>query len=335
MKNIFGFLSSLAQNVWFGLKTCFLASKFYFSMKLVSLLFTTAVPLITIRLWREVLNSITDIASGGRRVILCLVLFLALELAEYLIDQLDNYVNDRYGDELTFYIERVMMDKTSRMDLSFFDSANMGDRVKHARSNFGVMEQMTWTIFGIISSLINVIATLIIVSCYKWWLGILSLALLAPYLFYNKKRTERKLAMEKEQIRDNRKMEYLKGIFYKSNVQFEIKLHGTGSYFHSKIEEIWQRLYSINKRESIRHNIINGSIMILNITGEVLVLIFSGIDVLAGKLGIGDLQYNLSMVSRLRRYSQSLISDINTFLADNTRILELRECEHENAQQAC
>ncbi len=123
------FFSGLIENVWFGIKTCFLASKFYFSMKLVILIFTILIPLVNLWLWKEVLNGIVDFQNSKQTVIICLVIYLALQLATYLIEQFNHYVLDRYSDELMFYIEEQMMDKTSRMDLSFFDSAKMGDKV--------------------------------------------------------------------------------------------------------------------------------------------------------------------------------------------------------------
>ena len=319
------FFSGLFKNVWFGIKTCFLASKFYFSMKLVILMFTTLIPLVNLWLWKEVLNGIVDFENSKQTVIVCLVIYLALQLATYLIDQIDNYVQERYSDELKFYIEEQMMDKTSRMDLSFFDSAKMGDKVRHARSNFLTMMNMSWLVFDIISALINVVATLIIVCTYKWWLGIVTLVLLIPFMLYNKKRTERKLQMEKEQLRDNRKKDYYRDVFFNDNVQFEVKLNNIGSYFIGKYKETWQKLYKINKTEDIKHNIINTLIMIVNVSSEFLVLTVSVFDVVNKHIGIGDLQYNLSMVSRLRSQSQLLMNKVNQFLNDNTRLIELQE----------
>lgn len=55
-----------------------------------------------------------------------------------------------YSDELQFYIDAVMMDKTSRMDLSFFDSAKMGDKARHARNYFLSKMNMSWLVFDII-----------------------------------------------------------------------------------------------------------------------------------------------------------------------------------------
>ena len=317
------FFDGLFRNVWFGIKTSFLASRFYFSMKLLILLSTTAIPLVNIWLWKEVLNGI--VAKETQPVLICLGIYLGLKLVTYLLAQFNNYVNDRYTDELQFYIETVMMEKTSRMDLAFFDSAQMGDKVRHARGNFNIMTDMTWLVFDILSCTVNVVATLIIVSSYKWWLGIITLVLLVPYFVYNKWYTEKRLKIEKEQIRDNRKKDYYSGVFFDNNIQFEIKLNKIGDYFISRYKEMWQKLYRINKKEDIRHNLRSLLIMILCISAEAIVLALSVVDVISKKIGIGDLQYNLSMVSRLRSEAQELMGNVTRFLANNTRLIELQE----------
>lgn len=319
------FFSGILKNVWFGITTCFKASKFYFSMKLVILMFTTLIPLVNLWLWKEVLNGITDFENHENTVIVYLIMYLVLLTATYLIDRFDNYVERRYTDELVFYIDRVMMEKTSRMDLSFFDSAQMGDKVRHTRDSFFTVLCLSWVVFDILSSLINVVATLVIVCTYKWWLGVVTLILLIPFMLYNKKRTERKMEMEKEQLRDNRKKDYYNGVFFNNDIQFEIKLNNIGSYFIGKYKETWQKLYKINRAEDIKHSIINTLIMIVNVSSEFLVLTVSVFDVVNKHIGIGDLQYNLSMVSRLRSQSQTLMNQVNRFLKDNTRLIELQE----------
>lgn len=319
------FFSGLLRNIWFGVRTSFLASKFYFSMKLLVLLSTTVIPVVNIWLWKEVLNGIVDYRTGRQTVAICLFAYLALKLLSYLLAQFDVYVSSRYGDELQFYIETVMMEKTSRMDLSFFDSAGMGDKVRQARSNFGIMRQMTWLVFDILSSSINVILTLLIVCAYKWWLGILTLLLLVPFLLYNKKHAERRLQMEKDQIRDQRKKDYYASVFLNNDIQFEIKLNDMGGYFIEKYREVWRKLYRINRREDIRHNVVNTLIMIVNVSSEFLVLAVSVLDVAGQRIGIGDLQYNLSMVSRLRGQAQGLMDNVNRFLDNNARLIELQE----------
>lgn len=325
MNGIKRFFSGLIKNVWFGIKTSFLASRSYFFMKMMILLSATVIPLVNIWLWKEVLNGIVDDQNNGKTVLICLPIYLSLLFISYLLNESNNYVNARYSEALQFYIEKVMMEKTSRMDLSFFDSAKMGDKVRHARSNFDAMTQMTWLAFDILFALVNVIAALIFVSTYRWWLGLATLALLIPFMLYNKKRSERKLAMEKEQLRDNRKKDYYRDVFFNNDIQFEVKLNNIGPYFIEKYKEIWQKLYLINKKESIRHSIINTFIMIVNVSCEVSVLMVSVFDVINKRIGIGELQYNISMVLRLRSQAQALIEKVNVFLNNNSRLIELQE----------
>ena len=168
-----------------------------------------------------------------------------------------------------------MMDKTARMDLSFFDSAHMGDRVREVRDQFTTVLDVSWLVFDIISAFINVAATLVIVCTYRWWLGLVTLVLLVPFMLYNKKRTERRLQMDKDQLRDRRKKDYYRDVFFDNNVQFELKLHHIGAYFIRKYKETWQKLYKINQTEEIRHTFINTLIMIVNVASEFLVLTVS------------------------------------------------------------
>ena len=322
IKDMFGVLF---KNIWFAIKTCFLASKFYFSLKLLILLSTTAIPLVNLWLWKEVLNGIVDFANSGQRVIVCLTSYLILLVATQLLSKFNEYVQERYSDELKFYLDETMMDKTSRMDLAFFDSAKMGDKVRHARNNLGTMMNMSWLVFDIISATINVITTLVIVCAYKWWLGIITLLLLIPFMLYNKHHTERMLEIEKEQLRENRKKYYYHDRFFDNNVQFEIKLNNIGTYFIDKYKALWLKMYRINRNVDIKHRIINTVIMIVNVSSEFLVLTVSVFDVVNKYIGIGDLQYNLNMVTRLRNQSQTLANRINRLLNDNTRLIELQE----------
>ena len=325
MNKIKDFLGGLFKNVWFAIKTCFLASKFYFSLKLLVLLSTTAIPLVNLWLWKEVLNGIVDFANSRQRVVVCLVVYLVLLLTTHLLARFDGYVEDRYTDELKFYLDEIMMNKTSRMDLAFFDSAKMADKVRHARNNVGTVMGMSWLVFDILSATINVITTLIIVCAYKWWLGIITLLLLIPFMLYNKHHTERMLEIEKEQLRENRKKYYFHDTFFNNNIQFEIKLNNIGTYFIDKYKALWLKMYRINRNVDIKHRIINTVIMIVNVSSEFLVLTVSVFDVVNKYIGIGDLQYNLNMVSRLRSQSQTLTNRINRLLNDNTRLIELQE----------
>lgn len=325
MRKMREFLSLTIKNIWFGLKTNFLATPFYFCMKLITMMAHTAIPLINLWLWKEVLNGVVNYQTDGNAVMGYLIIYLSLQLLTYILVQCDRYVNARYYEEITYYTTKILIDKTSRVDLSFYDSAQMRDKLSHAGQNFRAMTETTWLVFDIVSEMINIVVTLIVVTSYKWWLGLVTLLLLIPSFLYNKNTTEKRLQMEKDQLRDNRKLSYFKEIFFHYDVQFEIKLNHLGTYFMDRYKEIWKKLYRINRKEDIRESIFSALFMIINVASTFLVLTVSMFDVIARRIGIGDLQYNLNMVSRLRSQTEWIMMDINRFLNNNSRLMELQD----------
>ena len=320
------FLRDLFKNIRFAVNMCYRASKKYFVLKCLISVCTTFIPIITVLLWKEILNGIaTDITANRHTVITCLAVYAALTLLSYLIVSFDTYVNDRYMFELRFHVDEIMMKISSRMDLSFFDSASMGDKVQNARDNFNALEPMTWLVFQIISEFVGIITTFLFVASYNVWIGIATLLLCVPLMIHNKSWTEAELRRNRAQNRERRKMSWFYNVFADNNAQFEIKLNDIGSFHFKRLKEIWSSLYKINKREDIRHNIINAVILILNSASELLVLILSIFGVINKKIGIGDFQLNISMVSSLRDHASNLTNNMSQFLIHNTRLIDLQE----------
>ncbi len=323
LKKYFGVLF---KNIYFCLKSCFNASKKYMTMKIIVLLLQSAIPLLTITLWRDIINLIVeDVAKNRYLILMYLSVFLTLELMVSFLEKIDNYVNLRYNDELTFYIESEMMDKCSKMDLSFWDSASMGDKIRQTRSNFDVLNNTTWVVFNVISTIINIVVAFVFVTLYNVWIAIACLVLIIPYMLYNNRHFKIRYNLEIAQQRDNRKMGFYFGAMTDNQMQFEMKLNGIGSYFLNKYNEIWRKLYKINKSEDTRYNIINAIIILIYSCIDGVVVIFSINDVINKAIAIGDLQYNLNIVMRLRSQCMDLTNFINQLLINNDRILNLQE----------
>lgn len=317
--------SGIIGNVWFGLKTCFLASRFYFSVKIILTLMSTFIPLVSIYLWKIILNNLVSPARNNEQILICLCIYLLLKLVSFLQTDFENYINSSFSDEIQVYMDLSMMEKTSRMDLSFFDSAKMGDKVQRARATYSSMTSMTWVAFSIVSNMISVISTLIIVCAFRWWIGLITIIVLIPYFIYNRKYADYRLEVEKKQQRDIRKQGYFGGVFFDSGAQFELKLNNIGQYFKDKYNEVWNSLFRYNQKDNRRNTIINTVILISNIICEVLVIVVTAADVITQTCGVGDFEYNVGMVARLRSEAKSLIANVNKFINDNEKLNELQE----------
>lgn len=318
------YVNNLALNVWFGLKTSFLVSKKYFAAKLLILLSTTLMPLISLWLWRDILNCFLS-GQTRNRLLFSLGAYLAVRLGIHLFMRFDRYVSMRYEDEFTFYIEKIMMKKTAYLDLKFFDSADMGDRIRYVRNNFGTMKEVAWILFSLVSELINVISAFVIITYYNSYIGILTALLLLPFLIYHNRYLRAKAVREKEQVRDNRKIDYFHEIFFDNNAQFEMKLNCTGEYFIGQHKSLWDRLYEININADKRYSRKEIAFGMVGSISEIITLLISAKNVMLKQIGVGDLQYHVSIVVRLRTEITQFMTDINRFLLNNTRLTDLRE----------
>ena len=295
-------------------------------MKIVVLLLQSFIPLITMWLWRNIFNLIAEnIVENRYFALIYVAIVLTLELILSFLVQVDSYINLRYNDELTFYIESEMMNKCSRMDLSFWDFASMGDKIRQTRDDFDALNNTAWIVFNILSALINIVAVVVLVMFYNVWIGIACLALIIPYMLYNNKYLKTRYNMDIAQQRDNRKMEYYHSALLDNQIQFEVKLNDIGSYFLNKYKAIWRKLYKANKSEDTRYNIINNFFLLISSCIDSVVLIFSVNDVMNKVIGIGDLQYNLNIVLRLRGQCMDLTNFVNQLLINNDRIMNLRQ----------
>ena len=107
MNKVKTFFGGIIKNILFGIKTSYYASKKYFLLKCLILSSTTVLPLISQLLWRDILNGISNINTIKDIIAQSLIIYLSLKILIYLLAKLDNYVNIRYSDELSFYIESV------------------------------------------------------------------------------------------------------------------------------------------------------------------------------------------------------------------------------------
>lgn len=314
----------MGRNVVFGIKVSYQASHLYFVLKCLILLANTVFPIAALFLWKIVLNDIL-LRKGMQGIWKGLALYLFLTVLSYLTAKVDDYVCDRYYDARAFYMDDIMIEKSSRADMAYLESASFRNRLQNARNSEGALHDTAWTVFDIITELANIIAAFVIISYYKIWLGPVICVLLVPYCLYNQYRTEKLYKMEKQQITDRRKREYYRGIIRDASAQFESKLNHTGPYFMEKADGIWERLFRINDRERIAHTRCSTLLMVLSSLGIALAMLASVADVLAGAIGIGDLQYYISIVNRLQSQALKFMGDMPQFLTDNHRISEIQE----------
>ena len=334
MKKIWLSVKNLADNIRFGMRIAMQSSTKYFLIKCIILLCTAITPIVSSWLWKEVLNGLTYKAIPLQKWICFIGVYICIELMLKILAHANTYIESRYNEKINHYVRSIIIDKTSQIELACYDSAELRDKVYRAEGNFRALTDNTWLVFNTVSKIINISIAFIVVCAFKWWIAVITLVLLIPTIIYNRIYANQALERERGQVRDNRKMDYCSDIFFENDGQFEIKVNNTGDYFISGYKSIWKKLFKINQGAEIKHSLINTLMNLLKVASEILVLCISAVEVFQKKIGIGDLQYNLSMVVRLREQTSGLMNDIVNLLASNDRLEELQsffeiQLEHE------
>ncbi len=323
MKSVKKLFCETASNVMFALKTSFLASSKYFTYKCIIVVVNTVIPLVTIWLWKMILNGITNRMIGSLLVLWC-ILYFVLGIVSRILDSIDSYIERRYNEATDFYMESVMVEKTAKMNLSCFDSSSMADKIRFAQDNSWVMEETTWTVFTIVSDILNVLSAVVIAVSIHPLIALLSILFVIPYAINYKKYIDSLTSYEDDTRTDERKLEYITSIFLDEKIHFEMKLNNIGSYFLDYFAKLKENILRIGTKLDIKLNVQKSLIGFLNYGGEAMVLAYSIYNVLDGKSGIGDLQYNIGIISRLRQNLNSFLVNIVRFMNHNERLNDLR-----------
>ena len=243
MKRIWLSIRNLADNICFGMKITLKSSAKYFIIKCIILLCTAITPIVSSWLWKEVLNGLTYKTLPVERWICYVGIYISIELGLKLLAHGNTYIESRYKEKINRYVRDIIIDKTSQMELACYDSAVIRDKVYRAEGNFRAMADNTWVVFNTVSKIINIGIAFLVVCSFKWWIAVITLILLVPTVVYNRRYANQALEREREQVRDNRKMDYCSDIFFENDEKFEIKVNNTGDYFISKYKQLFGELF--------------------------------------------------------------------------------------------
>ena len=315
-----------AKNILYSIYFSFIISKKFFIYKCILLIISAVFPFINAWIWKELLNEISS-SRNIQTLVVLLCVYIFISVLSQLHSSLDEYVQMNYDDAISVYKDNKFIDLYTRVDLNFFDSASMNDKINIASGGYGALLDLTWMLFGLFSALISLIISFYIVSSYSVIIGLLTIVFLIPEFIYNRWYAKMRLKLQEQLERDSRKCGYYSSVFNDYSMQFEIKLNNIGGYFFQRYKELWEKLYRINRKQDIKNSLKTAMLGILQISSDIMVIVSSVLNAARMNIHIGDIQYNISMVASLRSNAVALFNSVNSILQNNDRIAYLNEFE--------
>lgn len=305
-------LKEMCKNMCFSIRLSFNASKSLFIIKIILIILSAVVPYLTIYLWRLVLNHLTSIEIlpkiiGGILIIYCFSLFL-----EKSIGQFSKYVNYRYNDEINYYLDNMLVNKISNIDLSFYDSSILNNKMTNSKIMLKSVQSSVWLSFSIITNIIKVIFAGILLFELNNLLAVIVLILSIPYLIFKRKMKKIDDDYQRDSVVEYRKMAYYKRLFF-NKTMYEIKIYDLKEFFQVKYLNEWNKWFNGKNKIRKKNILITIFSKVVSSFSEILLFIF-GLKKLVNKsIGVGDIQYYLSLINKLRKEIDGLIETIVFF----------------------
>ena len=312
-------------NMKYALYLSFKVSPFLFFLKCIILIINSFFPFIISYLWKEIINALTNSNEITKWLLFIIIAYFLTQIFVHLKKSFDNYVNYAYYEAVDMYKDGIKIDKMCNMNISFFDSSTLRDKLSIANEGYESLTEITWCLFDIISDFVSVVISFIIISKYNIYISFFTILFVLPLAIFNKKFQQKEFELKKGQAKIKRERDYCSRILEDNRATFEIKLNKIGEYFLSRYKRYCKIIFGENLKFRTKHGFLSALLSLFSMVSYFVVISMSVYDTVIGIIGIGDIQYNVSIVSNLRNNCTKLLNDINVFGMYNEQINNLNE----------
>jgi len=315
-------------NFIYASKIIYLASKKYYFLMLTFSFISSLLPYLPLFLWRELINNLTIAISGNQAPLTNTIWYLAfcyaaVILLEKLLDTISVFITFKYNDAIQYYLDNLMVDKTSSVDLAFFDSSDLKDKLNNSWELISSIQQMVTFVFDMIQRSIRLVVSFSLMLALSWWLIPIVVILCVPSIIGDKRVNSMNYKFKKEHTKSRRKLLYYKDLF-SENARNEVRLYNLTDYFTSLYINLWHSYDKAVQHKNIKVCLVNLISLLLLTVNEVIVYVLSITKLIAKEIAVGDVAYYISLLTQFRSDFTALFRRINKFSKQSVEINDIR-----------
>lgn len=317
-----------AENFCYAMKIIFLASRSTFVIKSILSLGTAAISFLPLFLWREILNMLTqlaesDIPSLVEKTMWLVGMYILMVLAEKLLEIVSEYYTYDYEDKINFYLDNLMVDKISSIDMEFFDTSSLKDHTVNSWNLIYGIKRMVTFVFDILQGVIRAIISMLLLLTLNPFLLPIIILMCIPTSLFDKVRNNDEYNFEKEYAQLERKKDYIKDIFSGDNRQ-EMRLYHLKDIFLERYKKVWDSLEKAYKKKENRALVIEFFSLLIMTLNEIIVYVLAIIKLVAREIGIGDVAYYVSIAAQFRTDVEKIACRMNEFDRNSNELNDVR-----------
>lgn len=260
-----------------------------------------------------------------------LLILVAVGIFSIFIEKVRENMESMHIDLINFQIDTGIMEKSARLDLSYFDNPQLYDEINIVHKDRAFLEKLIWNTTNLVYGVIGLVSSMILLAGLHWSCSVIVALLCLPDAIIDRKLRKRIYNNSNEIISDERKFKYLYKLFFEKESCKELRLYHLKEYFIEKyvrIREDWhnRRMKFVKKR-----GIVRVFTSMISAAGFVCIEIFAGIKVIMGALSLGNYTFYTGLFANAISAMDNLIRAILSIYDGDMRVrhhmnfMELKE----------
>ena len=289
-----------------------------FAMLLVSL-FEGIMPVVLSLVGKDLLNNFQTITVSGDLSItglkavpaIVMVLLITLFVCRFLsriISQISQAVTRIAGEKVVREVKIQIMNKARELDLASFDYPSFYEKLENDNREAGNRPiSIINSTFTIVSTMISLISYIIILSAFIPYATLIIVVVSIPSAIINFIYRRKNFQYIRNRSLDRRQMNYYSDLLVDKNLAKEIKLFDLSDTLIDRYETVFTRYYKGLRKLILNETFWYLGVAILSSIVNYGLYIIIAVNVLNGKILIGDYSLYTGALSSISSYVASLI----------------------------
>jgi ABC-type multidrug transport system fused ATPase/permease subunit len=246
-------------------------------------------------------------------LILNIVIYALFHLVTTFLARVSQYISYKYNDKIIFFLENMMIEKFTEVDIAFYDSSKLQDKLNQIWTIKTSMTSLGSMAFNVLQSSVTFITALILLAKLDVFYIFVILILSFPVFMLKNNINDINNKFHEDNANTERKMWYFKELFVNNiNSSFDIRLFNLKDFFLNKFIATWRIWYDKRKELTLKATILTFISLVISLFTNQILLYKIIIDKLEKKvIQLGDAAYYISVFSQFYNSTLSLIYNLS------------------------
>lgn len=306
MRQILKSIHNFFKTIFFCIKLSYKTSPKYFVLRILLSLISVVLPFTSIYFLSVIIDHISKTNQYNNDLYIFLpkfcflIVFLILSnIFNKIILHLETYFQGIHSEIMECAIQTDIMTKSAKMNLCYFDSHEFFNNIRDAKNSIPII---TATCFLVLQNIRYIVQFMISFVCFCFFdfiLGMLLTFSSIVSIIFECRKSRSLYGFQKENLDDERKLNYLSDITISQNSAKEIKFFSFFPWLLEKYKHIWNDIFNKKKAIVRKYTILISVLLIIPEIILAFIILKLGLLAFSEIYTIGDFSYYQGIATQL------------------------------------